>query len=219
MVVPARLTFSDMLLSMDSIDVSMAPVCCVSILRSRSRSFRSRAMECMKIGRCLEKLHKMGETFLIMYIIGYKMIMNAGLFKCSILYLRLQLILRCMQVWPVMLLTDLAREIQSEEGPQCPPPNNLVFRLSFGGQFEFDASLSFLNPAGEEMARAWLSSFWNQVREICKEVVETFRESSVELSRLSPCCLTEKLSELRLSQGENQLGMFEILGLDFIRKA
>ncbi|CAK9017085.1 L-aspartate dehydrogenase [Durusdinium trenchii] len=70
-----------------------------------------------------------------------------------------------LQVWPVMLLRDLARELHSD--------------------------------TGEEMALAWLSSFWEQARAICIQVVDSIRES------LSDC----------------QLGMFEILGLDFIRKA
>lgn len=45
-------------------------------------------------------------------------------------------------------------------------------------------------------AETWLSSFWAQVREISKQIVDSLREG----------------------QG-GRLGMFEILGLDFIRKA
>eukprot|EP00435_Cladocopium_sp_Y103_P017624 s3427_g4.t1 len=46
-------------------------------------------------------------------------------------------------------------------------------------------------------ATLWLSSFWTQVREICLQVIDSFSES------------------IR----ESQLGMFEILGLDFVCKA
>ncbi|CAJ1431790.1 unnamed protein product [Effrenium voratum] len=48
------------------------------------------------------------------------------------------------------------------------------------------------------LAARWTSSFWQQVRGICSQVVESFREA-----------LREK----------SQLGMFEILGLDFVCKA
>ncbi|CAK9082249.1 unnamed protein product [Durusdinium trenchii] len=60
-----------------------------------------------------------------------------------------------------------------------------------------DLARELHSDTGEEMALAWLSSFWEQARAICIQVVDSIRES------LSDC----------------QLGMFEILGLDFIRKA
>merc|ERR1712048_458827 len=63
---------------------------------------------------------------------------------------------------------------------------------------EVDAGLRDAEGGSGNQKEPWSVGFWGQVRRICAEVVECFRE---------PVC------------SEAQLGMFEILGLDFICSA